>query len=73
MKTGTEVMQWELEYLPSFRLQRLSHLQDIDKVLVIKAARFVNLLLNFQSSLIGYQYNCRAMISVVLNAICMKK
>ncbi|KAK3751290.1 hypothetical protein QZH41_012200, partial [Actinostola sp. cb2023] len=38
-KTGTNVMEWELEHLPRFRLQRLSQLQDIDKVLVIMAGK----------------------------------
>ena len=38
-KTGDRVQQWELDYLPRFRLQRLSHLQDRDKILIIKAGR----------------------------------
>ena len=32
-KTGERVFQWELDHPPRFRLQRLSHLQDLDKVL----------------------------------------
>ena len=38
-KTGERVFQWELDHLPRFRLQRLSHLQDLDKVLTFQAAR----------------------------------
>ena len=38
-KTGERVLEWELEHLPRFRLQRLSHLQDLDKVLTFQAAR----------------------------------
>lgn len=38
-KTGERVLEWELDHLPRFRLQRLSHLQDIDKVLTFQAAR----------------------------------
>lgn len=39
-KTGERVFQWELDHLPRFRLQRLSHLQDLDKVLTFQAARW---------------------------------
>ena len=38
-KTGERVLEWELDHLPRFRLQKLSHLQDIDKVLTFQAAR----------------------------------
>ena len=38
-KTGERVLEWELDHLPRFRLQRLSHLQDLDKVLTVQAAR----------------------------------
>ena len=38
-KTGERVFQWELDHPPRFRLQRLSHLQDLDKVLTFQAAR----------------------------------
>ena len=41
IKTGNRIMQWELEHLPRFRLQRLSHLQDMDKVLSIQAGKYV--------------------------------
>ncbi|XP_032232689.2 docking protein 2 [Nematostella vectensis] len=39
IKSGEKVLEWELEFLPSFRLVRLSYLQDMDKLLVIKAAK----------------------------------
>lgn len=39
IKSGERVTQWELEDLPRFRLQRLSHLQDVDKVLTIHAGK----------------------------------
>lgn len=38
-KSGSKVMQWQLEHIPKFRLQRISQLQDKDKVLVIKAGK----------------------------------
>lgn len=38
-KTGERVLEWELDHLPRFRLQRLSHLQDLDKVLTFQAGR----------------------------------
>ena len=38
-RTGKRVLEWELDHLPRFRLQRLSHLQDLDKVLTFQAAR----------------------------------
>lgn len=38
-KTGERVQEWELDHLPRFRLQRLSHLQDLDKVLTFQAGR----------------------------------
>ncbi|XP_074616590.1 docking protein 2-like isoform X1 [Acropora palmata] len=37
-RTGKRVLEWELDHLPRFRLQRLSHLQDLDKVLTFQAA-----------------------------------
>lgn len=37
-RTGKRVLEWELDHLPRFRLQRLSHLQDLDKVLMFQAA-----------------------------------
>ena len=37
--TGERVLEWELDHLPRFRLQKLCHLQDLDKVLTFHAAR----------------------------------
>ncbi|XP_068692655.1 docking protein 2-like [Montipora capricornis] len=37
-RTGKRVVEWELDHLPRFRLQRVSHLQDLDKVLTFQAA-----------------------------------
>ena len=39
IETGATTMQWNLQYLPRFKLRKVNRFQDLDMILVIWASR----------------------------------